>query len=86
MALPYSRYRVQIDAVLTEHILEGIRSRAAGFDERNEFPYQDLEVLKETGYLAALTPVEDGGLGWNFAAVVDAQKPWPVTPLRRLWP
>ncbi len=74
MALPYSRYRVQIDAVLTEHILEGIRSRAAGFDERNEFPYQDLEVLKETGYLAALTPVEDGGLGWNFAAVVDAQK------------
>lgn len=74
MALPYSRYRDQIDAVLTEHILEGIRSRAAGFDERNEFPYQDLEVLKETGYLAALTPVEDGGLGWNFAAVVDAQK------------
>ncbi|HEY4578114.1 MAG TPA: acyl-CoA dehydrogenase family protein [Yaniella sp.] len=74
MALPYSRYQDQIDAVLTDEIFEGIRGRAAGFDERNEFPYEDLEVLKETGYLAALTPVADGGLGWNFAAVVDAQK------------
>ena len=74
MGLPFSRYQQNIDAVLTDDVLDGIRDRAAGFDERNEFPYQDLEVLKDTGYLAALTPVEDGGLGWNFAAVVDAQK------------
>ncbi|HEY4557875.1 MAG TPA: acyl-CoA dehydrogenase family protein [Enteractinococcus sp.] len=74
MGLPYSRYQQHIDAVLTDEILEGIRARAAGFDERNEFPYEDLEVLKEAGYLAALTAVEHGGLGWNFAAVVDAQK------------
>ena len=74
MTLPYSRYQQHIDAVLTDEVLDGIRDRAAGFDERNEFPFEDLEVLKETGYLAALTPVEDGGLGWNFAAVVDAQK------------
>lgn len=74
MALPYSRYTEQIDAVLTQELLLGIRDRAAGYDERNEFPHQDLEVLKGAGYLAALTPVEDGGLGWNFAAVVDAQK------------
>lgn len=74
MGLPYSRYQDQIDAVLTEEVLTGIGDRAAGYDERNEFPHTDLEVLKETGYLAALTPVDDGGLGWNFAAVVDAQK------------
>lgn len=74
MALPYSKYQDQIDAVLTDEVLDGIRSRAAGFDERNEFPYEDLDVLQQAGYLAALTPVEDGGLGWNFAAVVDAQK------------
>lgn len=74
MTLPYSRYQEQIDAVLTDEVLHGIRDRAAGFDERNEFPYEDLEILKETGYLGALAPVADGGLGWNFAAVVDAQK------------
>lgn len=74
MGLPFSRYQQDIDAVLTDEVLNGIRDRAAGFDERNEFPHQDLEVLKDTGYLTALTPVEDGGLGWNFAAVVDAQK------------
>lgn len=74
MALPYSQYQEQIDAVLTEEILTGIRQRAAGYDERNEFPYKDLEVLRETGYFAALSAEKDGGLGWNFAAVVDAQK------------
>src|SRR5690625_7441879 len=74
MGLPYSRYQQHIDAVLTDEILEGIRARAAGFDERNEFPYEDLEVLKASGYLAALTAVEHGGLGWNVAAVVDTQK------------
>jgi len=74
MTLPYSQYQDQIDTILTEEVLQGIRKRASGFDERNEFPYEDLEVLKETGYLAALTPETEGGLGWNFAAVVDAQK------------
>lgn len=74
MALPYSKYQDQIDEVLTEELLNGIRQRAAGFDERNEFPTKDLEVLKDAGYLAALTPTQDGGLGWNFATVVDAQK------------
>ncbi|HIW45481.1 MAG TPA: acyl-CoA/acyl-ACP dehydrogenase [Candidatus Yaniella excrementigallinarum] len=74
MALPYSQYQAQIDDVLTDEILEGIRQRAAGYDERNEFPYQDIEVLQQAGYFSALTDVSDGGLGWNFAALVDAQK------------
>lgn len=74
MALPYSKYQHQIDAVLTEELLSGIRERAAGYDDRNEFPYEDLEVLKNAGYFAAFTAIEDGGLGWDFATVVDAQK------------
>lgn len=74
MALPYSQYQDQIDAVLTDEILTGIGQRAASYDERNEFPYKDLEVLRQTGYLAALSAKDAGGLGWNFAAVVDAQK------------
>ncbi|HIY86036.1 MAG TPA: acyl-CoA/acyl-ACP dehydrogenase [Candidatus Yaniella excrementavium] len=74
MALPSSQYQQQIDSVLTDEILTGIRERAAGYDERNEFPYHDLEVLRQTGYFAALSSKQDGGLGWNFSAVVDAQK------------
>ena len=74
MGLPYSKYQDRIDAVLTEELLHGIRDRAAGYDARNEFPHEDLEVLQEAGYLAALTPTADGGLGWDFATVVDAQK------------
>lgn len=68
------KYQQQIDQVLTDEVLEGIRDRAAGYDQRNEFPHKDLEILKETGYLAALTPIQNGGLGWDFAMVVDAQK------------
>lgn len=74
MGLPYSKYQDDIDAVLTEELLTAIRDRAAGFDERNEFPQQDIDELQAAGYLAALAPVESGGLGWNFATVVDAQK------------
>lgn len=86
MALPHSQYQKQIDTVLTEEILTGIRQRAAGYDERNEFPYKDLEVLRDTGYLAALSAEKDGGLGWNFAAVVDAQKNLQPTPQPPPWP
>src|SRR5699024_5863288 len=73
MALPHSQYQKQIDTVLTEEILTCIRQRAAGYDERNEFPYKEVEVLCDTGYLAALSAEKDGVLGWNFAADVDAQ-------------
>lgn len=74
MALPYSKHQDQIDQVLSDDLLNDIRQRAPGYDERNEFPYEDLEVLQQAGYLAALTPTADGGLGWDFATVVDAQK------------
>lgn len=39
-------------SVLTDDLLVRIRSRAASFDERNEFFYEDLEELKAIGYLA----------------------------------
>ena len=74
MGLPYSKYQDRIDAILTEELLNDIRGRAAGYDAHNEFPHEDLAALKQSGYLAALTPIEDGGLGWDFATVVDAQK------------
>jgi len=39
-------------SVLTDDVLVRIRSRAAGFDERNEFFHEDLAELKAIGYLA----------------------------------
>ena len=38
-------------SLLDAQTLEGIRSRAAGYDERNEFFSEDLEVLSALGYL-----------------------------------
>jgi len=36
---------------LDNAILERMRERAPGYDQRNEFFYEDLEVLKDIGYL-----------------------------------
>lgn len=36
---------------LNNNALQRIRERAPGFDQRNEFFYEDLEVLKDIGYL-----------------------------------
>ncbi|WP_300343205.1 acyl-CoA dehydrogenase family protein [Nesterenkonia sp.] len=65
---------MSVQAVLSSELLETIRQRADGYDERNEFCYQDLEDLKTAGYLAALVPAEQGGLGWSFDQVVEAQR------------
>jgi len=41
----------QSSSVLTEEVLGAIRGRAAGYDQRNEFFHEDLEALREIGYL-----------------------------------
>ena len=38
-------------SVLTDEILAGIRDRAPGYDQRNEFFHEDLEILGNIGYL-----------------------------------
>ncbi|WP_022872602.1 acyl-CoA dehydrogenase family protein [Nesterenkonia alba] len=60
--------------VLTPELLERIRGRAADYDARNEFCYEDLDELQAAGYLRALVPAEYGGLGWNFPTLVQAQR------------
>jgi alkylation response protein AidB-like acyl-CoA dehydrogenase len=49
--------------LLTDDLLERIRSRAAGYDHDNAFFSEDFAELRELGYLKALVPVEFGGLG-----------------------
>ena len=38
--------------VLSQELLDRIRSRAAGYDRDNAFPFEDLAELREAGYLA----------------------------------
>lgn len=67
-------HAVSVEDVLSADLLERIRQRAPGYDERNEFCHQDLEELQQAGYLKALVPAESGGLGWELPALVEAQR------------
>ena len=50
-------------AFLPDDLLERIRERAAVHDRENTFPQQDLDELKDAGYLSVLVPAELGGAG-----------------------
>lgn len=61
------------ETLLTDDLIERIRERAAGYDERNAFFDEDLTELAEAGYLRGLVPAELGGLGWSLDDAVRAQ-------------
>ncbi len=54
-------------AHLPDDLLERIRSRAAQVDRDNVFPSDDLDELRDAGYLAMLVPREKGGAGVTLA-------------------
>lgn len=53
-------------SLLPDELLERIRGRAAGHDRDNTFPADDLDDLKEAGYLTALVPKSFGGAGLSL--------------------
>ena len=59
--------------ILSDDLLETIRSRAAGYDRDNAFFTEDLDDLRAAGYLTALVPRELGGLGLSLREVVHEQ-------------
>jgi len=59
--------------LLTDDLLERIRSRAAGYDAANSFFLEDFEELTRVGYLKALVPAEHGGLGLSLRQVAREQ-------------
>lgn len=59
--------------LLTDELLERIRSRAAGYDAANSFFLEDFEELTRVGYLKALVPTEHGGLGLSLRQVAREQ-------------
>ena len=66
--------KAPVHELLNEELLTTIRERAAGVDERNEFPTEDLADLRAAGYLKIMAPTQLGGLGWSFEQVVYAQR------------
>ncbi|GHG40357.1 acyl-CoA dehydrogenase [Sinomonas cellulolyticus] len=61
-------------AVLPDALIEDIRSRAGGYDERNEFFQEDFDALVAAGYLKAFVARGEGGLGAGMADVVRLQR------------
>lgn len=60
-------------SLLSDELLERIRSRAAGYDRNNEFPQADLDELVAAGYLSALVPPELGGAGLSLRDLTREQ-------------
>ena len=50
-------------AHLPDDLLQRIRERAVVHDRENTFPQQDLDELRDAGYLSILVPAELGGAG-----------------------
>ncbi|MCU1572311.1 MAG: acyl-CoA dehydrogenase [Micrococcaceae bacterium] len=65
---------MDVSELLPDDLLERFRSRAAGYDERNGFFFEDLAELKVQGYLGMFTAVDDGGLGFGLEQAAAAQR------------
>ncbi|PKI89308.1 acyl-CoA dehydrogenase [Actinomycetales bacterium SN12] len=59
---------------LPDDLLERISERAAVHDRENTFPQQDLDELREAGYLSILVPRERGGAGLGLAEAAVLQQ------------
>jgi alkylation response protein AidB-like acyl-CoA dehydrogenase len=59
--------------ILTQALLDRIRSRADAHDRDNTFPHDDVRELAAAGYLAAFAPVEFGGAGLGLREVAREQ-------------
>ena len=59
--------------LLDDQLLADIRARAARVDAENVFAHEDLEMLRDRGYLRILVPTELGGLGATLLEAAQAQ-------------
>lgn len=63
-----------ITTLLPDTLLETIRARAQAYDHDNRFCQEDLNDLRESGYLTAAVPTEFGGHGLSLAELTLAQR------------
>lgn len=59
---------------LPDDLLDRIRERAPLHDRENTFPQQDLDELRDAGYLSILVPAERGGAGLGLAEAAVLQQ------------
>jgi alkylation response protein AidB-like acyl-CoA dehydrogenase len=59
---------------LPTEMLERFRARAGELDQTNRYFFEDLEELRQIGYLAAAVPVELGGSGLDLAQMAASQR------------
>ncbi|MFM0739599.1 acyl-CoA/acyl-ACP dehydrogenase [Paraburkholderia xenovorans] len=60
-------------ALLSEALLDRIGTRAALYDRENRFFFEDIDELKEAGFLRASVPLELGGLGLTSPELIREQ-------------
>jgi alkylation response protein AidB-like acyl-CoA dehydrogenase len=61
-------------AELSTEMLEGFRARAGELDRTNGYFGQDLDQLRQIGYLAAAVPQELGGWGYDLVQLAASQR------------
>lgn len=69
-----TRHRELAERYLPEELLERFRDRAAAHDRENTFFHDDLEELRERGYLTVFVPESFGGAGLNLQEVSRLQQ------------
>lgn len=60
--------------ILTPELLERLRRRAPDYDSRNVFFTEDLEELRDAGYLGLFSAPEAGGAGLGIPEVAACQR------------
>ncbi|MCU1477034.1 MAG: acyl-CoA dehydrogenase [Subtercola sp.] len=60
-------------SIVSDELLQRVRSRAAGYDESNSFFVDDLAELQAAGYLRMFAPTSLGGLGFGLERVAREQ-------------
>jgi alkylation response protein AidB-like acyl-CoA dehydrogenase len=61
-------------AELSTEMLEGFRARAGELDRTNSYFSEDLDQLRQIGYLAAAVPEELGGWGYDLVQLTSSQR------------
>jgi alkylation response protein AidB-like acyl-CoA dehydrogenase len=59
---------------LPTDLLERFRARAAVLDATNTYFHEDLDELRDLGYLAAVVPESLGGWGWDLVQLARSQR------------
>src|SRR5262245_25369932 len=57
---------------LVQELAKGVASRADEADERGRLPAEDVEALRQSGFLALSVPKEYGGYGLPLADCIAA--------------